>query len=41
MKLVWSAFALADREAIFDYIAGENPLEPLQWMSVYNPQRRG
>jgi len=26
MKLVWSAFARADREAIFDYIAAQNPL---------------
>ena len=26
MKLVWSAFARVDREAIFDYIAAQNPL---------------
>lgn len=25
MKLVWSAFALADRDEIFDYIEADNP----------------
>jgi toxin ParE1/3/4 len=25
MKLEWSVFALADREAIFDYIEGDSP----------------
>lgn len=25
MRLEWSAFALADREAIFDWVASENP----------------
>lgn len=25
MRIVWSAFAVEDREAIFDYIAADNP----------------
>ena len=25
MRLTWSAFALADRDGIFDYIEAENP----------------